>query len=216
MLRKIISVHNVGRFRSSATTPDPQPAKHTMITGANAISLLENPSESGCNRANSGAPTSILRSRGATSSPHGARLRRRWWIIMRDRRIGVWFHALNYDRFRRRRVIRRTAEIRAQSRHTAPSHMPPTCDRGAFRLSQAGHSFGAHAVLADEPTGFDASRLAGATALSGLAAPSPPSRVASRPPVSIPGANTLRLFRWRGAADALCRSASHSRTGRGV
>jgi hypothetical protein len=50
--------------------------------------------------------------------------------------------------------------------------------------------------LAKEPTGSGsgASRLVGAIALSGLAAPPPPSRVASRPPVSIAGANTLRLF----------------------
>lgn len=37
MLRKIISVRNVGRFRSSAGTPNPQLAKHTLVTGANGF-----------------------------------------------------------------------------------------------------------------------------------------------------------------------------------
>ncbi|MGO9773768.1 MAG: hypothetical protein ACLPSW_30325, partial [Roseiarcus sp.] len=35
MLRKIIAIKNVGRFRNSATTPNPQFAKHTFIVGAN-------------------------------------------------------------------------------------------------------------------------------------------------------------------------------------
>jgi wobble nucleotide-excising tRNase len=35
LLRKIISIRNVGRFRSSASTPNPQLAKHTLIFGAN-------------------------------------------------------------------------------------------------------------------------------------------------------------------------------------
>ena len=35
MLKKIISVKNVGRFRNSATSPNPQLSKHTFITGAN-------------------------------------------------------------------------------------------------------------------------------------------------------------------------------------
>lgn len=35
MLKKIISVKNVGRFRNSATSPNPQLSKHTFIAGAN-------------------------------------------------------------------------------------------------------------------------------------------------------------------------------------
>ncbi|SFQ78928.1 AAA family ATPase [Donghicola eburneus] len=35
MLKKIISVKNVGRFRNSATSPNPQLGKHTFIAGAN-------------------------------------------------------------------------------------------------------------------------------------------------------------------------------------
>lgn len=37
MLTKIISVKNVGRFLNSATTPNPQLAKHTFIAGANGF-----------------------------------------------------------------------------------------------------------------------------------------------------------------------------------
>ncbi|MGH2360036.1 MAG: AAA family ATPase, partial [bacterium] len=37
MLRKIIFVKNVGRFRSSASTPNPQLARHTLIFGANGF-----------------------------------------------------------------------------------------------------------------------------------------------------------------------------------
>lgn len=35
MLKKIISIKNVGRFRNSATSPNPQLGKHTFIAGAN-------------------------------------------------------------------------------------------------------------------------------------------------------------------------------------
>lgn len=35
MLKKIISIRNVGRFRNSATSPNPQLGKHTFIAGAN-------------------------------------------------------------------------------------------------------------------------------------------------------------------------------------
>ena len=37
MLTKIIAIKNVGRFRNSAATPNPQLAKHTFITGANGF-----------------------------------------------------------------------------------------------------------------------------------------------------------------------------------
>ncbi len=37
MLTKVISIKNVGRFRNSATTPNPQLARHTFITGANGF-----------------------------------------------------------------------------------------------------------------------------------------------------------------------------------
>jgi wobble nucleotide-excising tRNase len=37
MLSKIISIKNVGRFRNSAATPNPQLAKHTFISGANGF-----------------------------------------------------------------------------------------------------------------------------------------------------------------------------------
>jgi wobble nucleotide-excising tRNase len=37
MLTKFISIKNVGRFRNSAATPNPQLAKHTFITGANGF-----------------------------------------------------------------------------------------------------------------------------------------------------------------------------------
>ena len=36
MLRRIISIKNVGRFRNSAATPNPALAKHTLVFGANA------------------------------------------------------------------------------------------------------------------------------------------------------------------------------------
>lgn len=35
MLKKIISIKNVGRFRNSAASPNPQLGKHTFIAGAN-------------------------------------------------------------------------------------------------------------------------------------------------------------------------------------
>ena len=35
MLKKIISIKNVGRFRNSAASGNPQLAKHTFIAGAN-------------------------------------------------------------------------------------------------------------------------------------------------------------------------------------
>jgi recombinational DNA repair ATPase RecF len=35
MLKKIISIKNVGRFRNSAASGNPQLAKHTFIVGAN-------------------------------------------------------------------------------------------------------------------------------------------------------------------------------------
>ncbi len=35
VLKKIISIKNVGRFRNSATSPNPQLGKHTLIAGAN-------------------------------------------------------------------------------------------------------------------------------------------------------------------------------------
>lgn len=37
MLKKIIGIKNVGRFRNSAATPNPQLAKHTFIAGANGF-----------------------------------------------------------------------------------------------------------------------------------------------------------------------------------
>ena len=37
MLSKFISIKNVGRFRNSAATPNPQLAKHTFIAGANGF-----------------------------------------------------------------------------------------------------------------------------------------------------------------------------------
>ena len=37
MLKKIISIKNVGRFRNSATSPNPQLGKHTFIAGANGF-----------------------------------------------------------------------------------------------------------------------------------------------------------------------------------
>ncbi len=36
MLRRVISIRNVGRFRNSAATPNPALAKHTLVFGANA------------------------------------------------------------------------------------------------------------------------------------------------------------------------------------
>lgn len=72
--------------------------------------------------------------------------------------------------------------------------IPPNATGSAFRLSQSDHPLGSACCPCEQADRLDASRLLGATALSGLAAPSPPSRVASRPPVSIAGANTLRLF----------------------
>lgn len=37
MLRKIISVKNVGRFRNSAAAGNPELARHTLILGANGF-----------------------------------------------------------------------------------------------------------------------------------------------------------------------------------
>jgi len=37
MLRRVISIENVGRFRSSAATPNPGFAKHTFIFGGNGF-----------------------------------------------------------------------------------------------------------------------------------------------------------------------------------
>ena len=36
MLRRVIAIKNVGRFRNSAATPNPQLAKHTLIFGPNS------------------------------------------------------------------------------------------------------------------------------------------------------------------------------------
>ena len=37
MLRQVISIKNVGRFRNSAATPNPAFAKHTFIFGGNGF-----------------------------------------------------------------------------------------------------------------------------------------------------------------------------------
>jgi len=106
--------------------------------------------------------------------------------------------------------------MRAQSRRATPSTQQQQTRRKCISAVNGRTLLLQRMCLANDPIGIGASRLVGAAALSGLAMPSPPSRGASRPLVSIAGATSLRLFWWRGAADALCRSASHGRAGRGV